>query len=99
MPGSTAPRIVPDPERGVSVLDRLRAYNSIHGTTAEDRKEARDRADLRLDALGSGYTPFIQHAGIAALAIGYSGEGGGGSYHSIFDSFDHYTRFGDPKFD
>jgi N-acetylated-alpha-linked acidic dipeptidase len=94
-------RDVPDPERGVSVLDRLRAYTSINASTAEERKDARDRADLRLDALGSGsdYTPFIQHAGIAALSIGYNGEGSGGSYHSVFDSFDHYTRFGDPKFD
>ncbi|MGI8884792.1 MAG: transferrin receptor-like dimerization domain-containing protein, partial [Pyrinomonadaceae bacterium] len=23
----------------------------------------------------------------------------GGSYHSIYDSFDHFTRFGDPNFD
>jgi N-acetylated-alpha-linked acidic dipeptidase len=55
---------------------------------------------MRLSALGSGsdYTPFIQHLGIAALNIGYGGEDGGGSYHSIYDSFDHYTRFGDPGF-
>jgi len=93
-------RDVRDPERGATVLDRLRATTAVHGS-ADERKDTRDRADLRLDALGSGsdYTPFIQHAGIAALNIGYSGEGGGGSYHSIFDSFDHYTRFGDPKFD
>ena len=32
------------------------------------------------------------------MNIGYGGEGGGGSYHSIYDSFDHYTRFGDPGF-
>jgi N-acetylated-alpha-linked acidic dipeptidase len=36
---------------------------------------------------------------VAALNIGYGGEGGGGSYHSVYDSFDHYTRFGDPTFD
>jgi N-acetylated-alpha-linked acidic dipeptidase len=63
--------------------------------------EARDRYDLRIGALGSGsdYTPFLQHAGISSLNIGFGGEDGGGSYHSIFDSFDHYTRFGDPNFD
>jgi N-acetylated-alpha-linked acidic dipeptidase len=33
------------------------------------------------------------------LNLGYGGEDGGGSYHSIYDSFDHYTRFGDPGFD
>ena len=37
--------------------------------------------------------------GVAAMNIGYGGEGGGGSYHSVYDSFDHYTRFGDPNFD
>jgi N-acetylated-alpha-linked acidic dipeptidase len=59
------------------------------------------RADLRIDALGSGsdYTPFLQHLGIASLNIGFGGEDGGGSYHSVYDSFDHYTRFGDPNFD
>jgi N-acetylated-alpha-linked acidic dipeptidase len=31
--------------------------------------------------------------------VGYGGEGGGGSYHSIFDSFDYYKRFGDPTFE
>ena len=67
---------------------------------ADERKEARERADLRLDALGSGsdYTPFLQHLGIASLNLGFGGEDGGGTYHSIYDSFDHYTRFGDPTF-
>jgi N-acetylated-alpha-linked acidic dipeptidase len=61
----------------------------------------RSRADLRLDALGSGsdYTPFLQHLGIAALNLGYGGEDEYGQYHSIYDSFDHYTRFMDPTFD
>jgi N-acetylated-alpha-linked acidic dipeptidase len=57
-----------------------------------------ERADLRISPLGSGsdYTPFLQHLGIASMNIGFGGEDGGGSYHSIYDSFDHYTRFGDP---
>ena len=78
-----------------------RARDRSRRTNAEERKEARERQLIRLDALGSGsdYTPFLQHLGIASLNIGYGGEGGGGSYHSIYDSFDHYTRFGDPNFD
>jgi len=94
-------RDVNDPERNVPVFERLRAHDLTTSTNTEDRKEALEREMIRLDALGSGsdYTPFLQHAGIAALSIGYSGEGGGGSYHSIYDSFDHYTRFGDPTFD
>jgi len=94
-------RDVVDPERNVSVLERLRDRELLNITRLEARKEYRERKLIRLDALGSGsdYTPFIQHLGIAAMSVGYSGEGGGGSYHSVYDSFDHYIRFGDPNFD
>ena len=54
-----------------------------------------------LQALGSGsdYTPFLQHLGIASLSIEYGGEDKeDGIYHSTYDSFDHYVRFGDPGF-
>src|SRR5204863_3456484 len=87
--------------RNVSVRERLRDREMVNMIRIEDRKEYRDRQLIRLDALGSGsdYTPFIQHLGVAAMNIGYGGEGGGGSYHSVYDSFDHYTRFSDPTFD
>jgi N-acetylated-alpha-linked acidic dipeptidase len=93
-------RDVNDPERNVSVLERLRDREQVLARTPELRKEARDRTLIRLDALGSGsdFTPFLQHTGVAAMNIGYGGEGGGGSYHSVYDSFDHYVRFGDPNF-
>jgi N-acetylated-alpha-linked acidic dipeptidase len=93
-------RDVTDPERNVSVLDRLRARQIVNAKKEEDRRALRERADQRIEALGSGsdYTPFIQHLGIAAMNIGYGGESGGGSYHSVYDSFDHYTRFIDPTF-
>jgi N-acetylated-alpha-linked acidic dipeptidase len=58
-------------------------------------------ADVPLEALGSGsdYTPFLQHAGISSIDLAYSGEDAeSGIYHSTYDSFDHFTRFGDPKF-
>ncbi|HSP13672.1 MAG TPA: transferrin receptor-like dimerization domain-containing protein [Thermoanaerobaculia bacterium] len=94
-------RDVVDPERGVSVLERRRARELANSKEIENHKELRERELIRLDALGSGsdYTPFLQHLGVAALDIGYGGESGGGSYHSVYDSFDHYSRFGDPKFD
>jgi len=94
-------RDVQDPERGVSVLERSRARQLVNAEDAEERKELRERPLLRLGALGSGsdFTPFLQHAGIAALNVGYSGEGEYGVYHSAYDSFDHYTRFGDPTFE
>jgi len=55
---------------------------------------------MKISPLGSGsdYTPFLQHLGIASLNLGFGGESGGGSYHSQFDSFDHFIRFGDPGF-
>ena len=94
-------RDVEDPQHGVSVLERLQASELTRMTSPSEQKEYRDRKLMRLDALGSGsdYTPFLQHAGIASLNIGYGGEGEYGVYHSAYDSFDHYTRFGDPKFD
>ena len=93
-------RDVIDPQKKISVLERARAARIVNGS-AEVRSEARQRRDLRIDALGAGsdYSPFLQHLGIASLNLGYSGEDGGGSYHSIYDSFDHYTRFGDPTFE
>jgi N-acetylated-alpha-linked acidic dipeptidase len=96
-------RDVPDPERNISVLARMRAREATREREGRSdmRADSHDGDLLRLDALGSGsdYTPFLQHTGVAALNIGYGGEGGGGSYHSVYDSFDHYTRFGDPNFD
>jgi N-acetylated-alpha-linked acidic dipeptidase len=93
-------RDVTDPETKVSVHERARAYAQVKGRP-EVAKDVRERGELRLEALGSGsdFTPFLQHLGVAALNIGFGGEDGGGSYHSIYDSFDHYTRFLDPTFE
>ncbi len=77
-------RDVEDPQRGVSVLERLRALELTQANSAAARREIRDRSLITLDALGSGsdYTPFLQHAGIASLDIGYGGEAEYGVYHS-----------------
>jgi len=91
---------VTDPEKKIPVAARARALEIVNGDS-DARREARERADLRIGALGSGsdYTVFLDHLGIASLNLGYGGEGDtGGVYHSIYDSFDHYTRFGDPDF-
>jgi N-acetylated-alpha-linked acidic dipeptidase len=93
-------RDVVDPQRNVSVLERLRAAYINWADGADERDEIRGRELIRLDALGSGsdFTPFLQHAGIASLNIGYGGEDEYGVYHSAYDSFDHFTRFDDPGF-
>ena len=93
-------RQVQDPETKLTAAERWRDQRLAKASLA-DRREIRARRDLRINALGSGsdFTPFLQHLGIASLDIGYGGEETGGSYHSIYDSFDHYTRFGDPNFE
>jgi N-acetylated-alpha-linked acidic dipeptidase len=90
---------VQDPETRGSVWKRAQA-NAIATGTAEERAEARTRADLRIDALGSGsdYTPFLQHSGVPTLALGFGGLDDDGVYHSIYDSFYHYTQFHDTDF-
>jgi len=92
-------KAVPDPQVKMSVWERARAEQIVNGSVVS-RKEAMERSDLRIDPLGSGsdYTPFLQHLGVASLNIGFGGEDGGGSYHSVYDSFSHYERFGDPGF-
>lgn len=85
---------VVDPQTEVSVIARLRARLMVRG----DKEAA--QGDLPIYPLGSGsdYSPFLQHLGISSLNIGYGGEGGGGVYHSRYDSYDHLIRFGDPGF-
>ncbi len=92
-------RDVEDPQKQIPVIERARAARILHGSAAE-REAARQRLDLAIGALGSGsdYSPFLQHLGIASLNLGFRGESGGGIYHSVYDSFDHYQRFGDPGF-
>ena len=99
---------VKDPQTGVSVKERLDARSMVEGydkdasnTEKDAAKKARAGEDFRLGALGSGsdFTPFLQHLGVTTLNIGYGGEDDtDGIYHSNYDSFDHYVRFGDPGF-
>ncbi|MFY9608436.1 MAG: transferrin receptor-like dimerization domain-containing protein [Blastocatellia bacterium] len=94
-------RDVPQPKTNKSVWEALRDRNIERAKTDEDKKELHERVDLRIAALGSGsdYTPFIQHLGIAALNTGFGGESDGGIYHSIYDSFNWYTKFSDGTFE
>jgi N-acetylated-alpha-linked acidic dipeptidase len=93
-------RDISDPETKLSVWKRNRLHEIAEAKSADQRKEIRERADLRIPALGSGsdYTAFLQHNGIASLNIGFGGEDGGGIYHSIYDDFYWYTHFSDTDF-
>jgi N-acetylated-alpha-linked acidic dipeptidase len=88
-----------DPEKNISVAKRWRSRLLVEGNE-EEKREAVNNRDLKIYPLGSGsdYSPFLQHIGVASLNIGYGGEDNGGQYHSIYDSYDYYIRFGDPGF-
>jgi N-acetylated-alpha-linked acidic dipeptidase len=93
-------RDIQDPETKLSVWKRQQMGLIAPPSTAEDRQEARNRGDLRIDAPGSGsdYGAFLQHVGVASLNLGFGGEDGGGIYHSIYDDFYWYTHFSDTDF-
>ena len=93
-------RDIEDPETKLTVWKRQQLRVIADARSAEDRDEARRRADLRISALGSGsdFTPFLQHAGVASLNLGFGGEDDGGIYHSIYDDFKWYTTFDDTSF-
>ena len=90
---------VEDPESGVSSWKRVQASRVLNGSP-DVRREARDREDLRIGALGSGsdYSSFIDHLGVASLNLGYGGEDKGGIYHSIYDDFYWFMHFSDSSF-
>jgi N-acetylated-alpha-linked acidic dipeptidase len=94
-------RDVPQPKQSKSILEALKDRRMSQVRSDEERLELRQRADLRISALGSGsdYTPFIQHLGVASLNTGFGGESGGGIYHSVYDSFYWYTKFSDGTFE
>jgi N-acetylated-alpha-linked acidic dipeptidase len=93
-------RSIQDPESRVTVWQRRQFKDIADAKSAEERKEIRARADLRISALGSGtdYTGFLDHLGIATLDLGFSGEDKQGIYHSIYDDFFWYTHFSDSDF-
>lgn len=64
------------------------------------RKQETDQAEteVKVGNLGSGsdFTPFLQHAGVPATDIG--SDGNYGVYHSVFDNYQWFEKFGDPTF-
>jgi N-acetylated-alpha-linked acidic dipeptidase len=59
---------------------------------------AQVKSDVAVGDLGSGsdYTAFLQHAGVPSTDISSSGPYG--VYHSVFDNFAWFKKFGDPDF-
>lgn len=88
---------VNDPRLAISLKERRRAYKLIYGDD-DEQATARERSDLRIYPMGSGsdYTPFLQHLGIASANVNFDGEAADGSYHTLYDTYEHYTTFQDP---
>ncbi len=91
-------KTVIDPQTNVSIFDRKRAASAIFADNTSTKEDKMNETSLKLGAMGSGsdYSAFIQHAGIPALNLGFGGEGNGGEYHSIYDTYHHFTTFKDP---
>jgi N-acetylated-alpha-linked acidic dipeptidase len=89
-----------DPQTKVSVFDRLKAREVVSAGSDKAKKESMAKKSMSISALGSGsdYSGFLQHAGIPSLNIAFGGENPGGEYHTAYDSYDFYSRFGDPEF-
>jgi N-acetylated-alpha-linked acidic dipeptidase len=98
-----ATRDVRDPKTGKSIYqawqDRAREQQQRSAPELTDPSGTDTPiAEARIGSLGSGsdYTPFLQHLGIPALDMGFSGDYG--VYHSAYDSFYWMSKFGDPTF-
>ncbi len=101
-------RDIEDPETKMTVWQRAQLTKIAEAKSEDEqgdlrkdvRKKLRQRADLRINALGSGtdFTAFLDHLGIATLDLGYGGEDEQGIYHSIYDDFYWYTHFSDTDF-
>ena len=81
-----ATRVVPDPVGPGTVYDVwLKGHDG-------------DTTELTFGNLGGGsdFSGFYHHLGIPAGGIGFDGPDG--IYHSMYDSYDWMTRFGDPGY-
>lgn len=101
-------KFVPSPKGGTvyeawqksSQPENPTAVQSPSESIAENRRlpAAQVKADVPVGDLGSGsdYTAFLQHLGVPSSDISSSGPYG--VYHSAFDNFAWFKKFGDPEF-
>jgi N-acetylated-alpha-linked acidic dipeptidase len=100
-------RLIPSPKGGM-LYDEWRRANQPGGDVSQGPTEAigdtrrqpaaPTKADVPVGDLGSGsdYTVFLQHLGVPSTDI--SSTGSYGVYHSVFDNFNWFKKFGDPDF-
>jgi N-acetylated-alpha-linked acidic dipeptidase len=98
-------KAVPSPKGG-SVYDQWKAKQE-HPEKDHDqalsgvpslKPAAGATQDVHVGDLGSGsdFTPFLQHLGVPSADMG--SRGAYGVYHSAFDDFAWFSKFGDPTF-
>ena len=94
-----AARDLTDPRTGKSAWEVMKEDALKKAGDDDEKKKIDSRRDLRIGALGSGsdYTVFLDHLAISSVNTAFRAPVFG-VYHSIYDSFDWYRRFGDPEF-
>ena len=100
-------KIVPSPKGG-TVYDAWQKAAQPDAPSTQSPTEAigdsrrtpaaQVRSDVPVGDLGSGsdYTAFLQHSGVPSSDVSSSGPYG--VYHSVFDNFNWFKKFGDPDF-
>jgi len=100
-------KVVPSPKGGM-LYDDWRKGNQPGAENAQAPTEAigdtgrlpaaQGKSDVPVGDLGSGsdYTVFLQHLGVPSTDV--SSTGSYGVYHSVFDNFNWFKKFGDPDF-
>jgi N-acetylated-alpha-linked acidic dipeptidase len=95
-------KVVPSPKGGmlynVWKEDRLNRPDRRPDAAQRRAPNARVDSDVPVGDLGSGsdYSVFIQHLGIPSTDM--TSNGPYGVYHSAFDNFNWFKKFGDPTF-
>jgi len=99
-------KAVPSPQGGTvydawkkASLQSPDSFRPQETSSSTYRPPAADvRGDVPVGDLGSGsdYTVFLQHLGVPSTDMGSTGDYG--VYHSVFDNFAWFKKFGDPDF-
>ena len=100
-------KVVPSPKGG-TVYEAWQKASQADAPSTQSPAEAigdvrrapaaQTKGDVSVGDLGSGsdYTAFLQHLGIPSSDVSSSGPYG--VYHSVFDNFAWFKKFGDPDF-
>jgi N-acetylated-alpha-linked acidic dipeptidase len=97
-------KAVPSPKGGTVYEAWQKANQDDHSSQEEPTTvtykppAAQTKPDVPVGDLGSGsdYTAFLQHLGVPSTDVGSTGPYG--VYHSVFDNFAWFKKFGDPDF-